>query len=70
MEGLFQSLDAPLNKGYEIFRKHSPKMRIKKKSAIGPKKGVSQENLDQILALKSQEERGRIVGKFCMADTV
>ena len=47
-------------------RRHGLKTRIKKKATIGPRKGVSQENQDQILNLKSAKGRGRVVSEFCM----
>ena len=56
-------------KDVRYLRRHGLKTRIKKKAAIGPRKGISQENQDQILNLKSQKGRGRVVGEFCMADT-
>ena len=69
MEGISQSLDVPLNEGYEIFEETWSKNKIKKKAIVDrSRKGVSQENQDQILALKSQKGRGRVVGEFCVAD--
>ena len=50
-------------------RRHGLKRRMKKKMAIRARKGFSQGNQDQILALKPQNGRGRVVGEFCMADT-
>ena len=69
VEGISHRLDAPLNEEYEIFEEMWPRSENKKKAAIGPRKKVSQENQDQILALKFEKERGRVVGKLCMADT-
>ena len=57
-------------KDVRYLRRHGLKTRIKKKAAIDPGKGISQENKDQILNLKSPKGRGRVVGKFCMADTI
>ena len=34
---------------------HGPKISRSRKAAIGPRKGVSQENQDQILVLKSHQ---------------
>ena len=56
-------------KDMRYVRRHGLKIRIKKKAAIGPRRGISQENQHQILNLKSQKGRGRVVGEFCMAHT-
>ena len=48
--------------------RHGLKTRIEKKAALGPRRGISQENQDQILNLISQRER-RGAGEFCMAGT-
>ena len=54
----------------EIFEETWSKNKNKEKGPIiGPRKGISQESQDQILALKYPEGRGRVGGKFCVADT-
>ena len=42
---------------------------MKEKAALGPRKGISQENQDHILNLKNQKGSSRVVGEFWMADT-
>ena len=54
-------------KDMRYLRRHGLKTRIKKKAAIGPRKGIRTQ--DQILALKSQKGKGRVVVEFRMVDT-
>ena len=56
-------------KDIRYLRRHGPKVTIKRRAVRAPRQGVSQENQDQILALKSQTARGRVGGEFCVADT-
>ena len=58
-----------MNEGYEIFEETGPKNKNKEKAALGPMRGITQENQDQIVNLKSQKGRDRIAGEFCMDDT-
>ena len=48
-------------------RRHEPKTKNKEIGAIGPRKGIRTQ--DQILALKSQKGKGRVVVEFRMVDT-
>ena len=58
-----------MNEGYEIFEETGPKNKNKEKAALGPMRGITQENQDQIVNLKSQKGRGGVVGEFYTADT-
>ena len=69
MEGIFQSLDALLNDGYEIFEETWPK-KNKEKSCYRSCEGNKPGRAGPDIGLKiPKKERQRVVCEFCVADT-